>query len=134
MLSEPNTDGLVALADETAPDPQSMMATYSNNRLRAIAAEGYGLTRANWIEFAETNSEIVVAHRGYWGMDVGDGWQDRSWDTPADDIYEVVDQGQLEYARSLSSPGVVEEEDKNEEKVGEKVEVEMEGDDPQEQE
>lgn len=130
MLSEPNTEGLVALADETAPDPQSMMATYSNNRLRSIAAEGYGLTRANWIEFAETNSEIVTAHRSYWGMDVSDGWQDRSWDAPADDMYEVVDQDQLEYARSLSSPGVVVEE----EKVGEEVKVEMEGKDPQEQE
>lgn len=130
MLSEPNTEGLVALADETAPDPQSMMATYSNNRLRSIAAEGYSLTRANWIEFAETNSEIVTAHRSYWGMDVSDGWQDRSWDAPADDMYEVVDQDQLEYARSLSSPGVVVEE----EKVGEEVKVEMEGKDPQEQE
>lgn len=129
MLSEPNTDGLVALADETAPDPQSMMATYSNNQLRAIAAEGYGLTKANWIEFAETNSAIVTAHRSYWGMDVGEGWQDRSWDTPADGMYEVVDQDQLEYARSLSSPVVEEEKDK----VGEKVEVEMDGKDPQEQ-
>lgn len=131
-LSEPKTEGLIALADETAPDPQSMMATYSNNQLRSIASEGYGLTKANWVEFAEINSEIVTAHRGYWGMDVSEGWQDRSWDTPADGMYEVVDQEQLEYARSSSSPGVVEEEKVEVKGVGEEVEIEMEGKDPQE--
>jgi hypothetical protein len=82
---------------------ESMLAMFSNNRLRVIASDiGESLTKQKWFEFIAVNRDVVVKHREYWGLDVSDGWEERSWNKPEEELYDIADAEQLEYAKSKS--------------------------------
>jgi hypothetical protein len=96
MHEKPDYSGL-------SPEHEQLVPTLSNNQLRCVLAQENQLKEEDWKAFVNANLDLAVAHRQFWGIEVDEGWVERSWNTPDGQTYSMVEdhEAQIEYAKKV---------------------------------
>lgn len=104
MIQPPDYSKLKPPVDcSSITQAEDMLALFSNNHLRAMLVKNDMLTKEAWVNYANDNFDVLVAHRQFWGIDVSEGWIEDSWNTPDEMTYKIVDPEQSKAASKYNS-------------------------------